>query len=135
MYASTKEITKELKAPLAMTLFLRADYNNLMKTHRLIPLNRGRRQRQACGICHSDSLMKEGLFPGIQYPRVPGHQIAGVIDAVGKDVIEWKTGHRVAVGWHGGHCGHCESCRRGISSLVATHKYRVLPTTAATLTI
>ena len=68
---------------------------------------------QACGICHSDSLMKEGLFPGIQYPRVPGHEIAGVIDAVGKDVTEWKTGHRVAVGWHGGHCGHCESCRRG----------------------
>jgi len=68
---------------------------------------------QACGICHSDSLMKEGLFPGIQYPRVPGHEIAGVIDAVGKDVTEWKTGQRVAVGWHGGHCGHCESCRRG----------------------
>jgi D-arabinose 1-dehydrogenase-like Zn-dependent alcohol dehydrogenase len=53
---------------------------------------------QACGICHSDSLMKEGLFPGIQYPRVPGHEIAGVIDTVGKDVTEWKTGHRVAVG-------------------------------------
>jgi D-arabinose 1-dehydrogenase-like Zn-dependent alcohol dehydrogenase len=68
---------------------------------------------QACGICHSDSLMKEGLFPGIQYPRVPGHEIAGVADAVGKDVTEWKTGQRVAVGWHGGHCGHCESCRRG----------------------
>jgi len=68
---------------------------------------------QACGICHSDSLMKEGLFPGIQYPRVPGHEIAGVTDAVGKDVTEWKTGQRVAVGWHGGHCGHCESCRRG----------------------
>jgi D-arabinose 1-dehydrogenase-like Zn-dependent alcohol dehydrogenase len=68
---------------------------------------------QACGICHSDSLMIEGLFPGIQYPRVPGHEIAGVVDAVGEDVTEWKTGHRVAVGWHGGHCGHCESCRRG----------------------
>ncbi len=68
---------------------------------------------QACGICHSDSLMKEGLFPGIQYPRVPGHEIAGIVDAVGKDVTEWKTGQRVAVGWHGGHCGHCESCRRG----------------------
>jgi len=68
---------------------------------------------QACGICHSDSLMKEGLFPGIQYPRVPGHEIAGVIDAVGKDVTGWKTGQRVAVGWHGGHCGRCESCRRG----------------------
>ena len=68
---------------------------------------------QACGICHSDSLMKEGLFPGIQYPRVPGHEIAGVIDAVGKNVAKWKTGNRVAVGWHGGHWGHCESCRRG----------------------
>ena len=70
---------------------------------------------QACGVCHSDSFTKEGLFPGIQYPRVPGHEIAGVIDAVGKDVAstEWKAGQRVAVGWHGGHCGHCESCRRG----------------------
>ena len=68
---------------------------------------------QACGVCHSDSFTKEGLFPGIQYPRVPGHEIAGVIDAIGKDVMEWKTGQRVGVGWHGGHCGHCESCRRG----------------------
>jgi D-arabinose 1-dehydrogenase-like Zn-dependent alcohol dehydrogenase len=53
------------------------------------------------------------LFPGIQYPRVPGHEVAGVVDEVGKDVIEWKPGQRVAVGWYGGHCGHCESCRRG----------------------
>src|ERR671935_3054866 len=70
---------------------------------------------QACGVCHSDSITKEGLFPGIQYPRVPGHEIAGVIDIVGKDVTatDWKAGQRVAVGWHGGHCGHCESCRRG----------------------
>ena len=68
---------------------------------------------QACGICHSDSLTKEGLFPGIQYPRVPGHEIAGVIDKVGKDITQWETQQRVAVGWHGGHCGHCESCRRG----------------------
>ncbi|HVH95364.1 MAG TPA: alcohol dehydrogenase catalytic domain-containing protein [Bacillus sp. (in: firmicutes)] len=73
---------------------------------------------QACGICHSDSITKEGLFPGIQYPRVPGHEIAGVIDAVGKGIAttntsNWKEGQRVAVGWHGGHCGHCESCRRG----------------------
>ena len=68
---------------------------------------------QACGVCHSDSFTKEGLFPGIQYPRVPGHEIAGVIDAIGNDVMEWKTGQRVGVGWHGGHCGHCESCRRG----------------------
>ena len=68
---------------------------------------------QACGICHGDSITKEGLFLGIGYPRTPGHEIAGLIDAIGKDVIEWKTGQRVGVGWHGGHCGHCESCRRG----------------------
>ena len=68
---------------------------------------------QACGVCHGDSITKEGLFPGIQYPKVPGHEIAGVIDAIGNDVIEWKMGQRVGVGWHGGHCGHCESCRRG----------------------
>jgi D-arabinose 1-dehydrogenase-like Zn-dependent alcohol dehydrogenase len=68
---------------------------------------------QACGICHSDSMMKEGLFPGLTYPRVPGHEVAGVIDGVGRNVAEWKAGQRVGVGWHGGHCGHCESCRRG----------------------
>jgi D-arabinose 1-dehydrogenase-like Zn-dependent alcohol dehydrogenase len=68
---------------------------------------------QACGICHSDSLMKEGVFPGVQYPRVPGHEVAGVIDAVGGSVTEWKAGQRVGVGWHGGQCGHCEFCRRG----------------------
>jgi D-arabinose 1-dehydrogenase-like Zn-dependent alcohol dehydrogenase len=68
---------------------------------------------QACGICHGDSATKDGLFPGIQYPRVPGHEIAGVIDAVGNVVTEWKIGQRVGVGWHGGHCGYCESCRRG----------------------
>jgi D-arabinose 1-dehydrogenase-like Zn-dependent alcohol dehydrogenase len=68
---------------------------------------------QACGICHSDSVTKQGLFPGIKYPRVPGHEVAGVVDEVGKDVTQWKAGQRVAVGWYGGHCGHCESCRRG----------------------
>jgi len=68
---------------------------------------------QACGICHGDSITKDGLFPGIRYPRVPGHEVAGIIDSVGKDVTEWKIGQRVGVGWHGGHCGHCESCRRG----------------------
>ncbi len=68
---------------------------------------------QACGVCHSDSFTKEGLFPGIQYPRVPGHEIAGVIDEVGKEVNQWQPKQRVAVGWHGGHCGQCESCRRG----------------------
>jgi D-arabinose 1-dehydrogenase-like Zn-dependent alcohol dehydrogenase len=65
---------------------------------------------QTCGICHGESVTKDGLFPGIQYP---GHEIAGVIDVAGKDVSEWKVGQRIAVGWHGGHCGHCESCRRG----------------------
>jgi D-arabinose 1-dehydrogenase-like Zn-dependent alcohol dehydrogenase len=68
---------------------------------------------QACGVCHSDSFTKEGLFPGIQYPRVPGHEIAGIIDVVGKDVSGWKPGQRVAVGWHGGNDFHCDSCRRG----------------------
>lgn len=68
---------------------------------------------QACGICHSDSFTKEGTFPGIQYPRVPGHEIAGVLDAVGPGVAGWAPGQRVGVGWHGGHCGYCDSCRRG----------------------
>jgi D-arabinose 1-dehydrogenase-like Zn-dependent alcohol dehydrogenase len=68
---------------------------------------------QACGVCHSDSFTKEGLFPGIQYPRVPGHEIAGVLDKAGSRVTEWKTGQRVAVGWDGGHDGTCEFCRRG----------------------
>jgi D-arabinose 1-dehydrogenase-like Zn-dependent alcohol dehydrogenase len=68
---------------------------------------------QACGVCHSDVLTKEGLWPGIQYPRVPGHEVAGVIDEVGAGVSEWKKGQRVGVGWHGGHDGTCRECRRG----------------------
>jgi D-arabinose 1-dehydrogenase-like Zn-dependent alcohol dehydrogenase len=68
---------------------------------------------EACGICHSDSFTREGSFPGVQYPRVPGHEIAGVIDAVGAGVAGWNAGQRVGVGWHGGHCGYCASCRRG----------------------
>jgi D-arabinose 1-dehydrogenase-like Zn-dependent alcohol dehydrogenase len=68
---------------------------------------------QACGICHSDIYAKEGSRPGITYPRVPGHEIAGVIDAVGAGVAGWEAGQRVGVGWHGGHCGYCNSCRRG----------------------
>jgi D-arabinose 1-dehydrogenase-like Zn-dependent alcohol dehydrogenase len=68
---------------------------------------------QACGVCHSDSFTKLGAFPGIVYPRVPGHEVVGIIDAVGADVPEWRIGQRVGVGWHGGHCGHCRSCRRG----------------------
>jgi D-arabinose 1-dehydrogenase-like Zn-dependent alcohol dehydrogenase len=68
---------------------------------------------EACGICHSDSLVKEGHWPGIQYPRVPGHEVIGIVDAVGENVTPWKPGQRVGVGWHGGHCGHCDNCRRG----------------------
>jgi D-arabinose 1-dehydrogenase-like Zn-dependent alcohol dehydrogenase len=67
----------------------------------------------ACGVCHSDSLTKEGAWPGIQYPRAPGHEVAGVIDEVGAGVSEWKKGQRVGVGWHGGHDNTCLSCRRG----------------------
>lgn len=67
----------------------------------------------ACGICHSDSITKDGILPGITYPRIPGHEIAGVIDALGAGVKGWKTGQRVGVGWHGGHCGYCNSCCRG----------------------
>jgi D-arabinose 1-dehydrogenase-like Zn-dependent alcohol dehydrogenase len=68
---------------------------------------------QACGVCHSDVLTKDGALPGIQYPRVPGHEVAGVIDEVGAGVSAWKTGQRVGVGWHGGHDGTCRECRRG----------------------
>jgi D-arabinose 1-dehydrogenase-like Zn-dependent alcohol dehydrogenase len=68
---------------------------------------------QACGVCHSDVLTKEGQWPGIQYPRVPGHEIVGIIDELGEGVTEWKKGQRVGVGWHGGHDGTCLSCRRG----------------------
>jgi D-arabinose 1-dehydrogenase-like Zn-dependent alcohol dehydrogenase len=68
---------------------------------------------EACGICHSDALVKEGHWPGIQYPRVPGHEIAGRIDAVGDGVTQWQPGQRVGVGWHGGHDFTCEPCRRG----------------------
>jgi D-arabinose 1-dehydrogenase-like Zn-dependent alcohol dehydrogenase len=67
----------------------------------------------ACGICHSDSLTVEGHYPGIKYPRVPGHEAAGVVDALGADVPGWKVGDRVGIGWFGGSCGYCDSCRRG----------------------
>ena len=69
---------------------------------------------QACGICHSDAMTKEGHWPGITFPRVPGHEVVGVIDAVGKDVPgRWKHGQRVGVGWHAWHCFSCDNCRRG----------------------
>jgi len=68
---------------------------------------------EACGICHSDSLTKEGQMPGIQYPRIPGHEVVGVVDLAGSGVTQWKAGERVGVGWHGGHCGSCDNCRNG----------------------
>jgi D-arabinose 1-dehydrogenase-like Zn-dependent alcohol dehydrogenase len=68
---------------------------------------------QACGVCHSDAFTKEGAWPGIQYPRIPGHEVAGVIDQVGEGISEWKKGQRVGVGWHGGHDGTCSECRKG----------------------
>lgn len=77
---------------------------------------------QACGVCHSDMFTKVGAIPGIQYPRVPGHEVVGLLDAVGSDVPDWKPGMRVGVGWHGGHCGHCASCRRGDFITCVTHQ-------------
>src|SRR3954463_10704887 len=77
---------------------------------------------EACGICHSDVLVKEALWPGLKYPRVPGHEIAGRIDAVGADVIGWKAGQRVGVGWHGGHCFVCAQCRRGDFAMCVNRK-------------
>jgi D-arabinose 1-dehydrogenase-like Zn-dependent alcohol dehydrogenase len=68
---------------------------------------------EACGICHGDSLAKEGHFPGIKYPIIPGHEVVGIVDNTGPKVTNWKVGQRVGVGWHGGHCGQCNSCRRG----------------------
>ncbi|UVT21434.1 MAG: alcohol dehydrogenase catalytic domain-containing protein [Nitrospira sp.] len=68
---------------------------------------------EACGVCHSDMFVKEGYWPGLQYPRIPGHEVAGRIDKAGPNVTGWKQGRRVGVGWHGGHCGRCESCRGG----------------------
>ena len=67
---------------------------------------------EACGVCHSDSVTKEGLFPNIDYPRVPGHEVIGTVDAVGAGVAGWQPGRRVGVGWHGGNCGYCDACRQ-----------------------
>jgi alcohol dehydrogenase/propanol-preferring alcohol dehydrogenase len=77
---------------------------------------------EACGICHSDVLVTEGLWPGIKYPRVPGHEIAGRIDAIGSGVRAWSLGQRVGVGWHGGHCFTCEHCRRGDFAMCVNRK-------------
>jgi D-arabinose 1-dehydrogenase-like Zn-dependent alcohol dehydrogenase len=68
---------------------------------------------QACGVCHSDSVTKEGLFPNIEYPRVPGHEVIGTVDAIGVGVLGWTIGQRVGIGWHGGNCGYCDACRGG----------------------
>lgn len=68
---------------------------------------------EACGICHSDAFVKDGTFPGIQYPRVPGHEVVGIVEEVGQEVNMWKKGQRVGVGWHGGHCFECDPCRKG----------------------
>jgi D-arabinose 1-dehydrogenase-like Zn-dependent alcohol dehydrogenase len=89
---------------------------NFQIVEREIPEPRAGHMRikvQACGVCHSDVLTKEGLWPGIQFPRVPGHEVAGIIDEVGDGVSEWKKGQRVGVGWHGGQDGTCRECRRG----------------------
>jgi alcohol dehydrogenase/propanol-preferring alcohol dehydrogenase len=77
---------------------------------------------EACGICHSDVIVKEGLFPGIQYPRVPGHEVAGVVDLIGEGVTNWKKGDRVGVGWHGGHDFVCDECRRGDFAMCVNRK-------------
>lgn len=77
---------------------------------------------EACGICHSDTLVKEGLWPGLQYPRVPGHEVAGRIDALGDHVTNWKRGDRVGIGWHGGHDFICDQCRRGDFAMCANRK-------------
>jgi D-arabinose 1-dehydrogenase-like Zn-dependent alcohol dehydrogenase len=77
---------------------------------------------EACGICHSDFVVKEGMWPGLQYPRVPGHEVAGRVDAVGGNVTNWKKGQRVGVGWHGGHCFVCEPCRRGDFAMCVNRK-------------
>ena len=76
----------------------------------------------ACGVCHSDVLVKEGILPWIQYPRIPGHEVSGHIDAVGPGVIQWKSGQKVGVGWHGGHCFICDPCRRGDFILCVNEK-------------
>ena len=77
---------------------------------------------EACGICHSDALVKDGVWPGLQFPRVPGHEIAGRVDALASDVTTWQEGQRVGVGWHGGHCFVCQQCRRGDFAMCVKRK-------------
>ncbi len=109
------ETTKVATAPMKVAQILNpgADFQIV---EREIPTPDARQVRikvQACGVCHSDVLTKEGLWPGIEYPRVPGHEVVGIIDEVGAGVSEWTIGQRVGVGWHGGHDGTCRACRRG----------------------
>ena len=87
---------------------------------------------QACGVCHSDVLTKEGLWPGIEYPRVPGHEVAGIIDEVGAGVSAWTKGQRVGVGWHGGQDGTCRECRRGDFGNCKNVKFAASATTVDT---
>lgn len=77
---------------------------------------------EACGICHSDVFVKEGFWPGLQFPRIPGHEVAGRIDAIGDDVVGWSQGQRVGIGWHGGHCFVCDQCRRGDFAMCVNRK-------------
>jgi D-arabinose 1-dehydrogenase-like Zn-dependent alcohol dehydrogenase len=84
--------------------------------------NQVRVKVEACGICHSDVLVKDGVWPGLQFPRVPGHEIAGRIDSVGANVTAWTKGQRVGVGWHGGHCFVCDPCRRGDFAMCVNRK-------------
>src|SRR6202047_419975 len=89
---------------------------NFQIVERAIPEPRAGQVRikvQACGVCHSDAFTKEGLWPGIQYPRVPGHEVVGIVDEVGAGISQWKKGTRAGVGWHGGHDNTCRECRRG----------------------
>ena len=107
------------------------------------PSGKVRIKVQACGVCHSDSVTKDGLFPGIEYPRVPGHEIIGTVDAAGPGVVGWQPGQRVGVGWHGGNCGYCDNCRNGDAFACQTEtlvtgishdggyaEYMIAPTTA-----
>jgi propanol-preferring alcohol dehydrogenase len=93
-----------------------AEPKKLELVHRPIlkpPAGKVRIRVEACGICHTDSFTVEGLFPGLTFPRVPGHEVVGKIDALGEGVAGWTIGQRVGVGFLGGHCGVCNLCRRG----------------------
>lgn len=99
-----------------MAMVVPAKGAKLRREERDIPQPGAREVRirvQACGVCHSDSVTVEGLVPGLAYPRIPGHEVVGVIDAIGSDVCGWQAGARVGVGWSPGFCGYCANCRRG----------------------